>query len=487
MRFPKVSLDTREWTLKNRLVLGVSLLAALGFLVSGILAQSAYRTFLMQEVDSQLSTIVESSLLRLDRAGIEVEESADEGKPFRPLEPLRGVPTAAALTLIDFQGRILGSVGGDLSASKIEIALDRVLDRDSYGIPFTFESSDSSYRVLALELPSRVGIVIASISLDDVDDSIARLQYLMLLIGIATLILIIVLSRRAITISLKPLAAVETTAEAIAAGDLSARLPDAKPETEVGRLIGSLNQMLARIEESFAVRIKSEERLRRFVADASHELRTPLTAIRGFAELHRQGAITGEEKTRELIARIEDESIRMGTLVEDLLLLARLDQSPEIDKAPVNLKELIRSAAESARASSPEHLISIDVPDEEIFTLGDRNRIHQVVANLLENARNHTPAGSSIQVTLAELEDETKIEVTDNGPGIEKVDLERIFERFYRADSSRSRTRKNEGSGLGLSIVKAVMQAHGGDVTVVSRVGVGSTFTLHFPIDRSVN
>ncbi|MFM7463174.1 MAG: histidine kinase, partial [Actinomycetota bacterium] len=188
MRFPQVSLDTREWTLKNRLVLGVSLLAALGFLLSGILAQSAYRTFLMQEVDSQLTTIVESSLLRLDRAGIEVEEGADAGKPFRPLEPLRGVPTAAALTLIDFQGRILGSIGGDLSASKIEIALDRVLDRDSYGVPFTFDSKDAHYRVLALELPSRVGIVIASISLEDVDDSIARLQYLMLLISVATLI-----------------------------------------------------------------------------------------------------------------------------------------------------------------------------------------------------------------------------------------------------------------------------------------------------------
>lgn len=487
MRFPQVSLDTREWTLKNRLVLGVSLLASLGFLLSGILAQSAYRTFLMQEVDSQLTTIVESSLLRLDRAGIEVEEGADAGKPFRPLEPLRGVPTAAALTLIDFQGRILGSIGGDLSASKIEIALDRVLDRDSYGVPFTFDSKDAHYRVLALELPSRVGIVIASISLEDVDDSIARLQYLMLLIGVATLILIIVLSRRAITISLKPLAAVESTAEAIAEGDLSARLPDAKPETEVGRLVGSLNQMLSRIEESFAVRIKSEERLRRFVADASHELRTPLTAIRGFAELHRQGAITGEEKTRELIARIEDESIRMGTLVEDLLLLARLDQSPEIERNPVNLNELIESAAESARASSPDHVISIHLPDEETFTLGDRNRIYQVVANLLENARNHTPAGSSIQLSLTQLEDEMRIEVTDNGPGIESADLERIFERFYRADPSRSRTRKSEGSGLGLSIVQAVMQAHGGQVTVDSKVGVGSTFTLHFPIDKSVN
>ena len=174
----------------------------------------------------------------------------------------------------------------------------------------------------------------------------------------------------------------------------------------------------------------------------------------------------------------------MGTLVEDLLLLARLDQSPEIEREPVNLNELIHSASESARASSPEHQISMILPDEELFILGDRNRIFQVVANLLENARNHTPAGSSIQVSLTESEDEIKIEVADNGPGIDKHDLERIFERFYRADSSRTRTRKSEGSGLGLSIVKAVMQAHGGDVTVDSTMGVGSTFTLHFPIGK---
>lgn len=485
MHFPRISFDTREWTLKNRLVLGISLLTALGFIVSGILAQSAYRTFLMQEVDSQLNTIVESSILRLDRAGIEAEENADSAPPFRPLEPLRGVPTAAVLTLVDFQGKILGSVGGDLSASKIEIALDRVLERDSYGSPFTFESNDSHYRVLALELPSRIGIVIASISLDDVDSNIARLQYLMILIGVATLILIIALSRRAITISLKPLAAVQSTAEAIAGGDLSARLPVAKPDTEVGRLVGSLNQMLTRIEESFAVRIKSEERLRRFVADASHELRTPLTAIRGFAELHRQGAISGEEKTREVIARIEDESIRMGTLVEDLLLLARLDQSPEIERAPVNLNEVAAAAVESARASSPHHSITLNTPEEELFLLGDRNRIFQVVANLLENARNHTPEGSSIQLSLEESPDEITIDVADNGPGIDSSDLDRIFERFYRADSSRTRIRKTEGSGLGLSIVKAVMKAHGGDVTVKSTLGVGSTFTLHFPINES--
>lgn len=481
----RISPHPRDWTLKNRLVLGVSLLAALGFLFSGLVAQSAYRAFLMQEVDRQLSTIVESSLTRLDRAGIVGEAREDEARPFRPLEPLRGVPTAAAITLIDFEGAVLGSVGGDLNLNKIEVALNRVIDREKYGAPFTFESNGSHYRLLALELPSKIGIVIASISLDDVDNSIERLQTLLLLIGLATLILIFLISRRAITISLKPLAAVESTAEAIAEGDLSARLPVAKPHTEVGRLVSSLNQMLTRIEESFAARIKSEEKLRRFVADASHELRTPLTAIRGFAELHRQGAIEGEEKTREVINRIEDESIRMGSLVEDLLLLARLDQSPEIERLPVNLHEVIEATVASARASSSEHQVVADMGEDEVFVLGDRNRIHQVIANLLENARSHTPAGTTIKVSLEEKRDEIQVTVSDNGPGIGKEDLERIFERFYRADSARTRTRKNEGSGLGLSIVKALMQAHGGDVTVESERGLGSTFRLHFPITDS--
>jgi two-component system OmpR family sensor kinase len=243
--------------------------------------------------------------------------------------------------------------------------------------------------------------------------------------------------------------------------------------------------MLTRIEESFAARIKSEEKLRRFVADASHELRTPLTAIRGFAELHRQGAIEGEEKTREVINRIEDESIRMGSLVEDLLLLARLDQSPEIERLPVNLHEVIEATVASARASSSEHQVVADMGEDEVFVLGDRNRIHQVIANLLENARSHTPAGTTIKVSLEEKRDEIQVTVSDNGPGIGKEDLERIFERFYRADSARTRTRKNEGSGLGLSIVKALMQAHGGDVTVESERGLGSTFRLHFPITDS--
>jgi two-component system OmpR family sensor kinase len=286
-----------------------------------------------------------------------------------------------------------------------------------------------------------------------------------------------------IKVGLRPLVAVEETAEKIAAGDLSARLPDAKPDTEVGRLVSSLNAMLARIEESFAARTESESKLRRFVADASHELRTPLTAIRGFAELHRQGAVKGDAATSELVGRIENESVRMGALVEDLLMLARLDQSRELVNAPVNLTELVAEAVESARAAGPEHPITLDLP-EEAFVLGDAHKIHQVVANLLANARIHTPVGTSITVSIESNDEGTTIAIADAGPGLSDEDQARIFERFYRADPSRNRS-NDEGSGLGLSIVDAVMQAHGGKVGVSSKLGEGATFTVFFPLAAS--
>ena len=328
-----------------------------------------------------------------------------------------------------------------------------------------------------------MGSVFVAQSLSGVDETSKRLRVIFVFIGLIALFLIAFASRMVIKVGLRPLVAVEETAEKIAAGDLSARLPDAKPDTEVGRLVSSLNAMLARIEESFAARTESESKLRRFVADASHELRTPLTAIRGFAELHRQGAVKGDAATSELVGRIENESVRMGALVEDLLMLARLDQSRELVNAPVNLTELVAEAVESARAAGPEHPITLDLP-EEAFVLGDARKIHQVVANLLANARIHTPVGTPITVSIESNDEGTTIAIADAGPGLSDEDQARIFERFYRADPSRNRS-NDEGSGLGLSIVDAVMQAHGGKVGVSSKLGEGATFTVFFPLAAS--
>ena len=470
------------WSLRNRLILAAVVLTSLAIIASDFAANAALRNYLVSQVDKQLIDISSSSLNRLDRAGIAPAEVEQDNSPFKILAPLRGVPTATSVTLLDSDGVLIGQIGGELGGKTFAVTGMKTSEVSKYkNRPFTIKGKDDSpdIRALAQVLPTGMGTVIVANSLEEVDKTLSRLRFLFSILGLLALLGIAISSRWIIAIGLRPLEAVEDTAEAIAAGDLSARLPAAKPDTEVGRLTTSLNSMLARIEESFAVRVESENKLRRFVADASHELRTPLTAIRGFAELHRQGAVVGEDKTKELITRIEKESIRMSTLVEDLLLLARLDQSRELVSDPVDLNTLITEVAASARAAGPEHPIEVNLDESEIFVLGDSQRIHQVLANLLANARTHTPAGTQIKITAEQGINETTISVSDNGPGLSVEDQEKIFERFYRADPARVRS-GNEGSGLGLSIVDAVMTAHGGYVSVKSKLGEGSTFTLHF-------
>ena len=470
------------WSLRNRLILASVVLASFAIIASDFAANAALRTYLISQVDDQLINISNTSLNRLDRAGIAPLEADDKNSPFKILEPLRGVPTATSITLLDIEGNLIGQVGGELGGKNFAVTGLKIAEVSQYkNRPFTIEGRDGEpdIRALAQMLPTGMGSVIVADSLEKVDKTLSQLRFLFLILGLIALIAIAMAARWIIALGLKPLEAVEDTAEAIAAGDLSARLPAAKPDTEVGRLTTSLNTMLARIEESFTARLESENKLRRFVADASHELRTPLTAIRGFAELHRQGAVVGEEKTKELINRIEKESVRMSSLVEDLLLLARLDQSRELAKEPVDLNTLITEAVASARAAGPNHPIEIKLEASEIFVLGDSQRIHQVIANLLANARAHTPNGTQISITAMQGVSETTIAVSDKGPGLSQADQNRIFERFYRADPSRVRN-SGEGSGLGLSIVDAVMKAHGGYVTVKSEVGQGATFTLHF-------
>jgi two-component system OmpR family sensor kinase len=471
------------WSLRNRLILAAMVLAAVAISASDFAANAALRSYLISQVDKELIEISSGSLLRLDRAGIESENSDENSdSPFTEFRPLRGVPTSASVSLLDIDGKLIGRIGGDLSQKQIAVfgmSVDQVKAKGT--APFTIEGQgdDPDVRAVVQILPTGLGSVVVANSLADVDRTLQRLGFFFLILGLLALTAVGLVSRWIIAISLKPLEQVEETAEAIAGGDLSARLPAAKPDTEVGRLTTALNTMLARIEESFEARVNSESKLRRFVADASHELRTPLTAIRGFAELHRQGAVVGEVNTKELVGRIEKESIRMSTLVEDLLLLARLDQSREMAQEPVDLNTLLTEAVASAKAAGPNHLIELSLPSAEVFVLGDSQRIHQVVANLLANARTHTPDDSQIKVALNQGIAETIISVSDNGPGLSEDDQERIFERFFRADPSRART-SGEGSGLGLSIVDAVMQAHGGYVSVQSKLGDGATFKLHF-------
>ena len=476
-----------NWSLRNRLILATLGLAAIAIAASDFAASNSLRTFLINQADSQLNEVVQTSMLRLDRAGIDSANQDDEGgeNGFRPLRPLGAVPTTTAVTLLDISGNVIGRIGGEF-ANSIDLNEFKKLTPEKVDslneLPFTISGDDgkTDIRAIARSLPSGEGTVVISVALDSVDKTVAGLRGIFILISFIVLISIAIVARSLIKLTLKPLNQIEKTAAAIAEGDLSARLPEVNSRTEVGRLTGSLNTMLSRIEESFTIRTESENKLRRFVADASHELRTPLTAIRGFAELHRQGAVVGEEKTKELVSRIEKESIRMSSLVEDLLLLARLDQSRELTFDPVDVNHLVKEAVASAQAAGPGYEITVSSTNDEVFVLGDSMRIHQAIANLLANARTHTPVGTKIAVNISQGDLETKISISDNGPGLSEEDQKRVFERFFRADPSRVRV-GGEGSGLGLAIVDAVMKAHGGRVEVNSKIGAGATFTIVFP------
>jgi two-component system OmpR family sensor kinase len=465
-------------SLRNRLTVGVLILSAFGFAGAGFGAQALLQNYLIHQVDDQLLSVVGGVADRLDQAGI---ANDDENPSARAATPLNRVPTSISVTVLDPFGNLVGGIGGDFNSNKITDYVKGLLPGQvaAFGSkPFTVEAPGADFRVATTVLPSSLGSVIVAQSLSDFDKTTHQIGVVFLIIGGIVLLFIAFASRQVIKVSMKPLKKIEKTAEQIAAGDLSVRLENFEPDTEVGRLSTSLNTMLSRIEESFAARAESENKLRRFVADASHELRTPLTSIRGFAELHRQGAVPEGEKTKELISRIEKESIRMGSLVEDLLMLARIDQSRELVMADVDLSHLVQEAVSSASAAGPEHPITSDIAGD-IHTQGDADKIYQVITNLLANARAHTPAGTAIHVATYSTKDGSYVSVADKGPGLTAEDQMHIFERFYRVDTSRQRS-SNDGSGLGLSIVDEVMKEHGGTVSVASEPSKGATFTLHF-------
>ncbi|WP_331273082.1 sensor histidine kinase [Motilibacter deserti] len=335
-----------------------------------------------------------------------------------------------------------------------------------------------------------------AISLGDIDDTLKRLRLIELFVGFAVLAALGLLGYFVVRSSLKPLTDVEQAAQAIAAGDLSRRVRESDPRTEVGRLSRTFNSMIAQVEAAFRSRAaseasarSSEERMRRFVGDASHELRTPLTSIRGFAELYRQGAVQERSDVDMVMRRIEDEAQRMGGLVEDMLLLARLDQQRPLERSRVHLATLAGDAVLDAGAMDPERPVALETvgDDPSPVVLGDDGRLRQVLGNLVRNALVHTPAGTPVTVRVGTTDVAGSrwalLEVRDEGPGLPPEDAARVFERFYRADSSR--TRAAGGTGLGLSIVAALVAAHGGTVGVDTAPGAGATFRVLLPLAGS--
>ncbi|MFI5715341.1 sensor histidine kinase [Nocardia sp. NPDC051750] len=464
--------------LRVTLVLALVVLSAVGLLASGVAVTSALRDALIDRVDQQLD---------------EAAHSWARPGGLRPPVPLPGEP-GRERPPVKFYTRVQDS-GGRMFLQDDRNGAPDLPDDLKPGTFTTGSTGEDSGEWRVEYTENAEGTSLVALRLDETEAIVERLIVLQLVIGVAVLAVLAVAAYFVIRRSLRRLEQVEETAADIAAGDLHRRVPMRPTNTEVDRLARSLNSMLAQIQRGFAATEaseeaarRSEEKMRRFVADASHELRTPLTTIKGFAELYRQGA-TGD--TDMLLDRIERESKRMGLLVEDLLMLARLDAERPVEYAPVDLLSLASDAVHSARAvaatqedGDSRRSIGLEVrPGTGTAEVpGDAARLRQVLANLLNNALVHTPPEAKVTVRLTPGPDEVLLEVADTGPGMSPEQAERVFERFYRADDSRSRG--SGGSGLGLSIVQALVAAHGGGVAVHSELGRGTTFTVRLPRHR---
>ncbi|HUY21976.1 MAG TPA: HAMP domain-containing sensor histidine kinase [Acidimicrobiales bacterium] len=351
------------------------------------------------------------------------------------------------------------------------------------------KGGDSQFRMRASVLESGPyvgGELLVGVPLDSTVGTLDRLLVVELAVTGAALAGALLLGWWLVRVGLRPLRAVEGTAAAIARGELAERVPGEEARTEVGRLARSLNVMLGRIEKAFAQRDaterelrESEGRMRQFVADASHELRTPLTAVSAYAELFEQGAVTRADDLERVMQGIRSETARMGHLVEDLLLLARLDEGRPLEQEEVELVGVAAQAVQTAATVGPQWPVQL-VAREPVEVAGDHLRLRQVLDNLLANVRTHCPAGTSTVVAVSSEPGNALITVSDDGPGLDPELAARIFERFYRADPSRSR--RHGGAGLGLSIVASIVKAHGGTVATAPRPGGGSVFTIRLPL-----
>ena len=471
--------------LRIKLVAALTALVALALGVSGVGAAQALRGYLMDRVDANLTQALRAPGRGPGRPGPVGPLDGEVGRPRRSGDYVLLVARPDGTVVRDFD---LGPDGGP--PPQLPALTPTYVSRRA-NRPFTVQAVEGEQRWRVLVRPLAGGGTVAlAASLSEVRSTVARLLQLELFIGLIVLLLLAGIAYVVVRSSLRPLVAVEATAQAIADGDLSRRVADGDPRTEVGRLSRSLNAMLSQIEGAFraqstseAAARQSEERMRRFVADASHELRTPLTSIRGFAELYRQGAVPVGRDLDRVMRRVEDEATRMGLLVEDLLLLARLDQQRPLLREPVDLLALARDAVHDAAATAPDRTLTVRTAGTPPIVIGDEGRLRQVFANLVSNALTHTPPGTAVRVTVGTRDAAALVEVTDDGPGLTTEQAARAFERFYRADASRTRTQG--GSGLGLSIVAALVAAHGGRVEVDSAPGAGATFRVLLPTQVS--
>ena len=469
-------------SLRTQLVLVTSVLIALAIAVTSLVAISALRAQMVHQLDEEMKAS-SSSLV----SSVGTSQTRQDG-----------AVGSYRVYVLDQHGNVLHSIAGADQQAENEPVLtgwdsEKVKKYHETGTTVNSRTGSNDWRIMPISLESstngQASSMVIALPLKQTNQVVALVGVLTFAFGLATLAAAIAMTWVIVTRTFEPLARVEQTAAKIAAGDLSQRIEDYNPSNEIGNLAISLNTMLAQIESSFNAQAKSEAKMRRFVGDASHELRTPLVSIRGYSELYRQGALPNDEAVATAMGRIESESKRMGQLVEDLLTLARIDERRESKLAPFDLFHLAVDASNDAYATSPDREVSLvgltdDVAPTSAPVIGDESRMRQVVANLLTNAMRYTPAGTPLEIAVGVREDVpgyplSVIEVRDHGPGIHGEDRERVFERFYRTDTSRSR--ETGGTGLGLSIVAAILEQHDGSVHIAETPGGGATFVISLP------
>lgn len=486
----------RPVSLWTRIVALISLLLVVGTVVTGCLSLFLLNRTLIQSVDDNLKSST-SEMLTLAQYELAGDDDAVQNLGHTPVE--------FAVEVRDHRGESIGKMVRDYSDQQEvhvdfpQLSDDEIIARG--GKPFTIlDSAENRWRVVAMVNtgPDR-GSVYVALPLTGVDRTMHEMALIIVLVGTLVVLLGMGLGGYVTHRALEPLHDVEATASQIAAGDLSRRVPVTETSMEVHALALSLNEMLVRIEQSFAAQSLSEERatsseakMRRFVGDASHELRTPLAAIRGFGELYRMGALATDEDVAQAMRRIEDEARRMGSLVENLLRLARLDENPSLDLVPVDLSDALFDAAQDLRALDPSRRVMVVSlsgtplavhPHLPLGVMGDEASLRQVFSNLVGNANRHTPAGSPVDIAVGATEHGTLlVEVRDHGPGLDEEQREKVFERFYRTDESRSRAAgQRGGAGLGLSIAATLVEQNQGSIGARETPGGGSTFWVELP------
>src|SRR5690348_7028392 len=527
--------------LRIKLITAVLALVIIALVVISVASINLFRDYQLNRASQQATTLFNQQLAQIERGGgVKPNMPIYAGSFLIDMRPagftLRVSPAGYSIPDIPTSPAWLAANSGKLvnvpavsGADEWQVITKQVPDLD----PFTGQPTGQQ------------NTLIVGVDLGDINGMAGQLAYIDLVVGGIVVAALAMAGIAIVRTSLRPLKDIEVTAAAIAAGDLSRRVPEHDPRTEVGRLGRALNMMLAQIESAFHARERSEasarrseERMRQFVADASHELRTPLTAIRGYAEYYRQrggldngshpagglehdssrqlelnsaaadpapggspggddpgliggpadaGHLTGPDMDR-IMERVEQESSRMGGLVEDMLMLARLDEQRPIERRPVDLLMLAADAVQDARIVAPSRAIDLTVGTGTAFlVLGDEGRLRQVISNLMSNALTHTPEGSPISVRIHAGQQagnppvpSAVVEVIDHGPGLTPEQASRVFERFYRADQARGR--RTGGSGLGLAIVAALVAAHDGTVSVDAGPGRGATFRITLPL-----